>query len=61
MENITKEELKNLLGGEALNDDDLENISGGDKIPPEQARACADKCLKSSDPDCLNHCLGIGR
>ena len=29
MEKITKEELKNLLGGEALSDDELENVAGG--------------------------------
>ena len=29
MEKITKEELLNKLGGEALSDDELENVSGG--------------------------------
>ena len=29
MEKITKEELKNLIGGKALSDDELEKVSGG--------------------------------
>ena len=29
MEKITKEELKNLLGGKALNDEELEMVAGG--------------------------------
>ena len=32
MEKITKEELKNLLGGEALSDEELEKISGGIRV-----------------------------
>ena len=30
MEKITKEELKNLIGGKALSDDELEKVAGGD-------------------------------
>ena len=29
MEKITKEELKNLLGGKALSDEELEQVAGG--------------------------------
>ena len=31
MEKITKEELKNLLGGKALNDEELEMVTGGSR------------------------------
>ena len=29
MEKITKEELKNLMGGKALSDEELEQVAGG--------------------------------
>ena len=30
LDKISKEELKNLIGGKALSDDELEKVSGGD-------------------------------
>ena len=61
MEKITKEELKNLLGGEALSDDELEKISGGNKKPPpaELVRACTEICAGDDHTQCMNNCLGL--
>ena len=39
MEKITKEELKNLIGGKALSDDELEKVAGGDAYSN-----CTDLC-----------------
>ena len=62
MENITKEELKNLLGGEVLSDEELEKIAGGGKrITIEQAKACAGICESEIDDytQCMDNCLGL--
>ena len=47
MEKITKEELENLLNGEALSDEELEKISGGNTKEQEQ-------CIQN------NNCRGLG-
>ena len=48
MEKITKEELKNLLGGEALSDEELEKISGG---TPEEFDSCMNSCSSNYQGD----------
>lgn len=59
MEKITKEELKNLLGGEALSDEELEKISGGKKLPAKLVRACTEICAGDDHTQCMNNCLGL--
>ena len=62
MENITKEELKNLLGGEALSDEELEKIAGGDKIPTERASECEGICEgDTNSQQCMYNCLILNR
>ena len=61
MEKITKEELLKALDENILSDEELEKISGGGGIPAELARACAEKCSRSTNLECMNHCLGLVR
>ena len=57
MENISKEELKNLLGVDQLSDDDLEKISGGsNSIDLECMQRCAQPGRVSM---CLENCRRI--
>ena len=58
MENISKEELKNLLGVDQLSDDDLEKISGGlNSIDLECMQRCANTPGRASL--CLENCRRI--
>ena len=50
MDKITKEELKNLFGGKALSDDELEMVAGGSKTI---------HCLQKAEAD-LQGCLAQG-
>ena len=54
MEKITKEELLNNLGGEALSDEGLEKVSGG---WDGQHRSCSPGTLWSDE---LNDCVFVG-
>ena len=56
MENITKEELTNLLGGEALSDEELEKIAGG---TPEEFDSCLNSCISThySDNTAFSSCM----
>ena len=56
MENITKEELKNLLGCKALSDEELENISGGNS---EEFNSCMNSCSSNyqSDTTAIKNCV----
>ena len=50
MDKITKEELKNLIGGKALSDDELEMVAGGKTIHCDQkAEADLQGCLAQGD------------
>ena len=57
MEKINSEELKNMLGSEALNNEELEQVSGG-------GDQCRSTCLFLYDIDsplyrsCLGQCRG---
>ena len=53
MEKLTKEELLENLGGTPLNDDELENVSGG-FIP--QAKPCGPDEIWSDE---LNKCVYV--
>ena len=50
MDKITKEELKNLIGGKALSDDELEMVVGGEGYTCRQmATVELNSCLSQSD------------
>ena len=50
MEKITKEELKNLFGGKALSDDELEKVSGGgDNRCKQEVDVDYDNCKLHAD------------
>ena len=56
MEKITKEELKNLLGGKALSDEELETVAGGD-IPTDCIKKCNDQLMKDNNGENYQECL----
>ena len=50
MEKITKEELKNLIGGKALSDDELEMVTGGEtNYCDQKAQTDLSDCLAQKD------------